>query len=86
MSFFAHHAKYTATTTTGRNIAHLSLKYNMSYTELINLPVVVVKCKLLNHSNEHSSESDGATLHELCNIRDGILYVNNCLSWKILRK
>ena len=61
----------------GRNIAHLSSKYNMNYTELINLPVVVVKCKLLNHSNEHSSESDGATLHELCNISDGILYVNN---------
>ena len=61
----------------GRNIAHLSSKYNMSYTELINLPVVVVKCKLLNHSNEQSSESDGATLHELCNTRDGILYVNN---------
>ena len=77
VSFFAHRAKYTATSTMGRNIAHLSSKYNMSYTELINLPVVVVKCKLLNHSNELSSTSDGATLHELCNIRDGILYVNN---------
>ena len=77
VSFFAHRAKYTATSTMGRNIAHLSSKYNMSYTELINLPVVVVKCKLLNHSNEHSSTSDGATLYELCNIRDGILYVNN---------
>ena len=50
---------------------------NMNYAKLRDMSVSSVKCMLFSYSNEHSSASDGAILHGLCDICDEILYIKN---------